>query len=379
MKTEFISTVSHELRTPLTAISGALGIVINGLAGSLPEQAERMIQIAHSNSHRLIYLVNDLLDMEKLVAGKMNFDIQPHRLRELVQRSIEENAAYAGQYGVKYHLLGRADAKVMVDAQRLLQVLANYLSNAAKFSPVQDTVTIQIEVQFGRARVSVSDNGPGISEEFRPRLFKKFSQADSSDTRQKGGTGLGLAICKEIIERMGGSLGIEPNTEKGACFYFELPCEDATQKVPSSRMEPVKNKPHLLVVEDDEATAEILSALLPGEHYDIDCVATGQAALELLQLRDYDLMTLDLNLPDMSGLDIVYQVRTAGLLQAETANPLPIIIVSGDIQGAQVQLSSAGLQNNVYWQTKPMSYVAFDALLTQVLTGANEKSREDLV
>ncbi len=379
MKTEFISTVSHELRTPLTAISGALGIVINGLAGSLPEQAQRMIQIAHSNSHRLIYLVNDLLDMEKLVAGKMNFDMQPHSLRELVLRSIEENAAYAEQYGVQYQLLGRADAKVTVDAQRLLQVLANYLSNAAKFSPAQDSVSIQIEVQFGRARVSVSDNGPGISEEFRPHLFKKFSQADSSDTRQKGGTGLGLAICKEIIERMGGSLGVEADTGKGACFYFELPCEDATQKVPSSRLEPVKNKPHLLVVEDDEATAEILSALLPGEHYDIDCAATGQAALELLQLRDYDLMTLDLNLPDMSGLDIVQQVRSAGLRKAGQARLLPIIIISGDIEPAREQLNASGLLADIFWQAKPLSYIEFDELLNKVLARASDKTPENLL
>lgn len=377
MKTEFISTVSHELRTPLTAISGALGIVANGLAGAMSEQAQRMIHIAHSNSHRLIYLVNDLLDMEKLVAGKMNFDIRPHSLRQLIQQSIEENAAFAEQYAVSYELVGRGDAQVMVDQQRLLQVLANYLSNAAKFSPRDDVVTVHIDAKFGRVRGSVSDKGPGVSEEFRPRLFQKFSQADSSDTRQKGGTGLGLAICKEIIERMGGSLGVDPDTEKGASFYFELPCEDATQKVPSSRVEPVKNKPHLLIVEDDQATAEILSALLPGEHYDIDCAATGQAALELLQLRDYDLITLDLNLPDMDGTAIVHHIREAGLKQAETANPLPIIIVSGDIEPARALLNSDGLMADIFWQSKPLPYLEFDKLLNRVLARADHKTPED--
>jgi PAS domain S-box-containing protein len=377
MKTEFISTVSHELRTPLTAISGALGIIANGMAGNLSEQAQRMIQIAYSNSHRLIYLVNDLLDMEKLVAGKMHFEMQPHSLRQLIMQSMEENTAFAEQYDVTYVLADDTDVQVVVDEQRLLQVLANYLSNAAKFSPANEVVSIKVELGFGRVRVSVSDKGPGVSEEFLPRLFQKFSQADSSDSRQKGGTGLGLAICKEIIERMGGSLGVEPSAAQGACFYFELPCEDATQKVPASRIEPVKNKPHLLIVEDDQATAEILSALLPGEHYDIDCAATGQAALELLQLRDYDLMTLDLNLPDMTGIDIVRYVRDTELKQAATGAPLPIIIVSGDLAPAKQALVQSGLLTDVYWQSKPLSYLEFDRLLNRVLTPAVDKTPED--
>jgi signal transduction histidine kinase len=241
MKTEFISTVSHELRTPLTAISGALGIVVNGLAGALPEQSVRMIQIAHNNSQRLIHLVNDLLDMEKLVAGKMHFELQPQMLRPLIQQSIDANAAYAQQYGVTYQLLPGCDVKVSVDHQRLLQVLANYLSNAAKFSPLNDQVTIAVDIRLGSVRVTVTDKGPGIPDDFRARLFQKFSQADSSDTRQKGGTGLGLAICKEIIERMGGRVGVVSEVGKGATFYFDLPCEDATPKHPSSHIESSNN------------------------------------------------------------------------------------------------------------------------------------------
>lgn len=367
MKAEFISTVSHELRTPLTAISGALGIVNNGLAGSLPEPAQRMIQIAFNNANRLIYLVNDLLDMEKLVAGKMHFDLQPHSLRRLVQRSMDDNIAFAGQYGVRYELQGQDDVEVIVDEQRLLQVLTNYLSNAAKYSPLNDVVTIVIDATFGRAKVTVSDNGPGVSEQFRPRLFQKFSQADSSDTRQKGGTGLGLAICKEIIERMGGNLGLESVPGEGARFYFELPCEDTTQKIPASRVEPVKNKPHLLMVEDDQITAEILTALLPSKDYDIDRAANGQTALELLQLRDYDLITLDLNLPDMPGLDIAHYVREANLRQAVSGAPLPICIISGDPDSAKLSLAQAGLTAAIYWHNKPIAPLEFNQLLQQIL------------
>ena len=131
------------------------------------------------------------------------------------------------------------------------------------------------------------------------------------------------------------------------------------------------------VVEDDQATAEILSALLPGEHYDIDCAATGQAALELLQLRDYDLMTLDLNLPDMDGVDIVHHVREGGLCRAECPDPLPIIIISGDIEPAREQLAASGLMSHVYWQAKPLSYIELDELLTRVLERADTKTPED--
>lgn len=365
MKTEFISTVSHELRTPLTAISGALGLLVNGQAGDLPEQSARMIQIAHNNAQRLIHLVNDLLDMEKLVAGKMHFDFQTHMLRPLIQQSIEANAAFAQQYSVTYHLLPGSDVKVSVDQQRLLQVFANYLSNAAKFSPLNDEVTISVEHHFGRVRVTVTDKGPGVPENFRSRLFQKFSQADSSDSRQKGGTGLGLAICKEIIERMGGNVGVESVPGKGASFYFDLPCEDATQKMPSTRSEPKKNTPHLLVIEDDAITAEILVAALAAHHYEIDHAATGQSALEHLQLRGYDLITLDLQLPDMHGIAIVEHIRQQEAHQTNGAKKLPIIIITGTVDEGKKCLPSLAAREGIFWIQKPLDIGQLEMVIQQ--------------
>lgn len=367
MKTEFISTVSHELRTPLTAISGALGILVNGLAGSLPDQPARMIQIAHNNSQRLIHLVNDLLDMEKLVAGKMHFDIQAHMLRVLIQQSIEANATYAQQYGVIYELRQGSDVKVSVDYQRLLQVLANYLSNAAKFSPLNDVVTIDVDIRFGSVRVTVTDKGPGVPDSFRVRLFQKFSQADASDTRQKGGTGLGLAICKEIIERMGGKVGVESTSGKGASFYFDLPCEDATQKIPSTRVEPKKNKPHLLIIEDDAETAEVLATALLAQEYGVDCATTGQSALEHLQLREYDLITLDLHLPDMNGIAIVEHIRQQESWQHKGDKKVPIIIITGAIDEGKKCLSTLVSREGVFWLQKPLVNGQLEHVIAQAL------------
>lgn len=366
MKTEFISTVSHELRTPLTAISGALGILVNGLAGELSEQSARIIQIAHNNSQRLIHLVNDLLDMEKLVAGKMHFEMQSHALRQLIQQSIEANASFAQQYGVTYELLEGADTRVIVDQQRLLQVLANYLSNAAKFSPLNDVVTIRLEIRAGSVRVIVTDKGPGVPESFRARLFQKFSQADASDSRQKGGTGLGLSICKEIIERMGGTVGVESTPGKGASFYFELPRENERTKTPAARHSPQKAKRQLLVVEDDAQTAEVLVMALSAQDYEVDCAASGQEALEHLRVRDYDLITLDLNLPDMNGAAIVEQIRQQERMQPELGS-LPIVILTGIIDDGKKRLPTLGARENVFWLQKPLASGQLEAVIAQAL------------
>jgi PAS domain S-box-containing protein len=224
MKTEFVSTVSHELRTPLTSISGALGLVTGGVLGEIPPKMQSILGIAHKNSLQLTHLINDLLDMEKMLAGKMQFDFLVQPLMPVIVQSVEANRAYGEKYGVSFAIGARVDElMVNIDEARLQQVLANFLSNAAKFSPAASVVTVNVSVLESKLRVAVQDHGPGIPDEFRSRIFQKFSQADSSDTRQKGGTGLGLAVCKELIARMHGEIGFESVPGQGANFYFELP------------------------------------------------------------------------------------------------------------------------------------------------------------
>lgn len=227
MKSEFVSVVSHELRTPLTSISGALGLILGGAVGDVPSAMAHMLGIAQQNSQRLGLLIGDLLDMEKLAAGQMSIQLNSLPLIPLLEDALRSNQAYADRLGVRLELGEQAGGTVTVDELRLQQVLANLLSNASKFSPKGGVVTLSSQRHDDQVRISVRDFGPGIPQTFRQRIFQKFSQADSSDTRQKGGTGLGLAISKELIEHMNGRIGFDPELAQGACFWFDLPAQDA--------------------------------------------------------------------------------------------------------------------------------------------------------
>ncbi|GGC94068.1 PAS domain-containing protein [Halopseudomonas salina] len=231
LKNQFVSTVSHELRTPLTAISGALTLITNNVLGPVPTGMREMLQIAQKNSQSLNNLINDLLNMEKLEAGKMHFDLQPQALAPLLLTAIQGNAGYAAQFQVQLEL-GHVDAvEVTVDGQRMGQILNNYLSNAIKFSYPGQSVLLEAHYAQSKVRIRVTDKGIGIPEAFHEQLFTKFSQADATDTRQRGGTGLGLAICRELASHMAAEVGFESSPGKGSSFWILLDAKSASDQV----------------------------------------------------------------------------------------------------------------------------------------------------
>jgi PAS domain S-box-containing protein len=224
LKDEFVSTVSHELRTPLTSIHGSLGLLAGGAAGSLPDAASRLLIIAEKNSERLIRLINDILDVEKIESGEVVFDMKRVEVRQLVEQAIEANRGYAESLGVAIRLDPASVAgEVEADPDRLAQVIANLLSNGIKFSPSGEEVLVSIAGQNDRIRITVRDHGPGVPPNFKARIYQKFAQADNTSGRKKGGTGLGLSIVKRIVTRLGGTTGFDDAPGGGSVFHVDLP------------------------------------------------------------------------------------------------------------------------------------------------------------
>ncbi|WP_313338344.1 CHASE domain-containing protein [Stutzerimonas nitrititolerans] len=340
MKNEFVSTVSHELRTPLTSISGALGLINGGALGEVPPAMQQMLEIAYRNSQRLGHLINDLLDMEKIAAGKMSFDMHEHSLRQLLEEALASNQAFAAQLGVNCVLREAVDVQVWVDASRLQQVLGNFLSNAIKYTPEGGEVSLHCSVPDAtHVRISVTDQGPGIAAEFRARVFEKFAQADASDSRQKGGTGLGLAITKEFIERMGGKVGFDTAEGQGTTFWCELPILETCASTP----EPGRG--HLLVIEDEPDTGRLLYLMLHDAGYSVERVQSLHAAREKLADHRYDAITLDLHLPDGSGAQLIEEIRRNPLTRH-----LPIVVIS-----AASHFDEKTRDPRVVWLHKPIS------------------------
>ena len=224
-KGQFIANVSHELRTPLTAIVGALGLIESSASGELSPQTKKLVEMAYQNGKHLANLINDILDFEKLNAGGMSFNCRPMALMPSIRNALELNRYYAERYRVAFVLENTLpeETRVIGDGQRLLQVMANLLSNAAKHSPAGENILISLKKTNGSLRIAIRDRGPGIPETFRAHIFEKFAQADSSATHNDSGTGLGLAISKALVEGMGGTIGFDSTAGKGATFYFDLP------------------------------------------------------------------------------------------------------------------------------------------------------------
>jgi signal transduction histidine kinase len=223
MKDEFIATVSHELRTPLTSIKGALGLLNGGATGDLPPKANQLLHTAERNATRLSLLINDLLDMEKLVAGKMLIQLKKQELGPLLDDAIESVKPYQHQNQIRIHTPNHwPTVMANVDGARLIQALTNLLSNAIKFSPEEGQVDVSVTKSRKDVEISIRDYGSGVDKEFQNRLFQRFSQADSSDNRKLPGTGLGLAITREICQQMGGDVGYRDAEGGGALFFIQL-------------------------------------------------------------------------------------------------------------------------------------------------------------
>jgi len=357
LKDEFVATVSHELRTPLTSIAGSLGLLLGGAAGKLPDSVLRFLGIAHNNCTRLVRLINDILDIEKIESGSVVFNFKRIELRQLAEHAVEANRGYADGFGVHVCLDPAAETgRVLADPDRLAQVITNLISNAVKFSPRDGEVTVAIAHQNDRMRVTVRDRGPGIPAEFKPRIFEKFAQADATDARQKGGTGLGLSIARKIVTRLGGSIGFRDADGGGTEFFVDLPdqAQIAAREIDARKPDDIR----ILFCEDDPDAAMALREGLRPFGFATDFAHDAEDAIWRARGNGFSAIVVDFELPDAGGMGLVRLLRE----QPEVYRT-PLVIASAEPAPA---MDGAAELNVLKWITKPIDAFA----LTQILDGA---------
>lgn len=324
---EFYSTVSHELRTPLTSIRGSLSLIDDEIVEPGSDEAREMIKIAKTSSERLVRLINDILDLRKIEAGKLELHLVERQPHSILDKSIESMQGMARQSGVSISSCVEGDYLLKVDEDRIQQVLTNLLSNAIKFSKAGDSILVTAKAYDGTLmRVSVVDEGPGIPVDAQQKLFEKFQQVDSSDTRQQGGTGLGLAISKAIVQQHGGTIGLHSRVGIGSTFWFELPAREQViqPKAPTVVTESPRQEKLVLIVEDDLGLAQLLELRLKKVGYGTACAHTLATARQIVRGQKPDVVLLDLLLPDGNGLDLLREMKT----DVQLAN-VPVILASG--------------------------------------------------
>ncbi len=344
MKDEFVSVVSHELRTPLTSIRGSLGLLAAGKLGEVPEKGRRMLEIAVQNTDRLVRLINDILDIERIESGTVTMELKPVDASELVHQSVEVMAAMAEKAGVR--LYSWADQQPLeADPDRILQVLTNLLSNAIKFSPPESEVSLTTEVGEGEVVFRVRDAGRGIPPDRLESIFERFSQVDSSDAREKGGTGLGLAICRSIVQQHGGRIWVESTVGEGSTFTFTLPTSfaPAAPRLPDV-VDDAGEGPLVLVCDDDPSILSVVEEILRSWGYRTVGVQDGESAVREATRLHPDAILLDMMMPGMTGSDTLQALR-----RRPDTRAIPVVILSALKPMPRVQRS----REVVDWVEKP--------------------------
>ena len=352
MKTEFVSVVSHELRTPLTSIRGALQLVQDDPPVFKDEEHAPLLDIALSNTERLIRLVNDILDVSKIEAGQVQLRRKACDVGDLVHVSIDAVAEFARASAVRIVVECDETLTVNADPDRLVQILTNLLSNAVKFSDERSTVNVQVRSTGTFAEIAVRDRGQGIPDSELSQLFRKFRQLDSSATRNRGGTGLGLAIVKALIEQHGGTITVKSQPGQGSTFTVTVPLAvSATSQRPVAAVEPVQARSMrgtVILAEDDDDLREVMAQTLSRRGFRVLSAPNGDVARSLYETTPCDALVVDLHMPIADGFDLIAYVR-----QGQRGQTIPILVVSGSNSGSG-ETRSMSLGANVFF-TKPVN------------------------
>lgn len=337
MKDEFISVVSHELRTPLTSIRGALGLMAGGRVADVPEKMKRMLDIAVSNTDRLVRLINDILDIERIDSGKITLNRSLCKSADAIEDAVESMKPLADAAGVRIES-DTTQGVLFADRDRLQQTLTNLIGNAIKFSPRGTTVNVSATMSGTDVRFCVEDRGRGIPHDKLKTIFERFQQVDATDSREKGGSGLGLAICRSIVRQHGGEIWAESELGQGSCFIFTLP---RVQRAKSS-LPAAASARTVVVCEDDDIVREVELELLEQAGYRAVGFPTAGELLASTEAASANVILLDMGLPDLRGLEVVKRLR-----QRHETRDVPVVIVSGELPDSAVAEISA-------WLCKPL-------------------------
>jgi signal transduction histidine kinase/CheY-like chemotaxis protein len=327
LKDEFISTVSHELRTPLTSIHGALGLLSSGKAGHVDDKAANLLRIASSNTERLVRLINDILDLERMESGRAQLQIRQLSLKEVVAQAVDTMRSMGEKFSVELVIRPEpADTAISFDGDpdRIQQVLTNLLSNAIKFSPRGGAIEVLTASDGDNLVLQVKDGGRGVPVEKLETIFDRFGQVEASDARQKGGTGLGLAICRSIVAQHGGTIWAQRNDTTsngpGTTVIVRLPRYSTVEQ---ATVLPAASEGSILVVDDDPIVRNVVREHLRRNGYTVIETATGEEALEAVAKQHVDAMLLDLCMPGMSGWETLERLKR----NPDTAD-IPVVVLS---------------------------------------------------
>ncbi len=355
LKNNFISIVSHELRTPLTSIKGAIGLLSSGMLCDIPDNAQNLLNIATSNITRLNTIINDMLDIEKIKAGKMDFQFKEYDVQTLVDDAIKLNENYAGQNNVKIKAGNKIfDVKINVDSGRFNQILTNLLSNAAKHATSNTDIIIDAETVGNNARISITNQGEGIPEDIGKKVFDSFYQVANSINKKKKGTGLGLNLCKFLTEHMDGHIDYRSTVGETTTFYVEFPI-----------VKPFEGSRNILVLEDNDTVSAVLSQALKELDYNITIAKTIQEAERKLFEEDnkYGLCSFDIILPDGNGLHLLEKLKNT-----QKYKNMPVLIVS--IKKEDKEVTSK--YKDVVWIEKTLNKMELQDILQAVAIEKNK-------
>jgi PAS domain S-box-containing protein len=368
LKDEFISTVSHELRTPLTSIRGALGLLSSGMLSGIGEKANNLLRIALANSDRLVRLINDILDLERIQSGREPLSFRPTQLSDIVKQAIGDMQPVADSAGVRL-LHDSTQVEIDADPYRLLQVLTNLLSNAVKFSPPNSTISIMLRPGATGVTLSVIDNGRGIPADKLEAIFGRFQQVDASDSRQKGGSGLGLAICRTIVLQHSGRIWAERNPVRGSTFRVFLPYHPVPREMQAGPQEEEPGCGTILIACSNADVRLQMTSMLGRHGYRIVEAATAAQTVTAAH-SGVEAILLDTSPDGLNGWEVLPLLR-----RVDPEAHTPVVLLSLDANATQIQPAS-GLPNGIQgWTRTPVEDNALLNALTDAICGPGEKAR----